>query len=285
VDIVKSYVELAKPRITILLLAVAVASFYVASPHAVDWTRFVVLAVATALLAAGVFALNAWMERGTDALMRRTENRPLPSQRILPRNAFAFGAALTAAAVLLYSLALGWVAGVLAFLVFVSYDLVYTPLKRRTELHTALGAISGAIPPLLGWAAARGTLEANAWILFAILYLWQFPHFIAIEVMYKDDYARAGIRVIPALGPHGTAAAGTIVMAVGLLLFAGVAPTLVGMAGRVYLYGSLAAGAVFLAAGILFALRRTKKNARRVLLASVTYLPVVFVLMVADAVR
>jgi heme o synthase len=281
----KAYFEVTKPRITLLLLAVAMAAFYVASPDAVDWLRLAVLTVATALLAGGVFALNAYIERDSDLLMRRTENRPLPSRRLPPRGVLIFGAALTTTAVLMHALLLGWVAGTLAFLVFVSYDLVYTPLKKRTELHTALGAISGAIPPLLGWAAARGSLDANAWILFAILYLWQFPHFVAIEVMYKDDYARAGIRVIPALEPRGNAAAVTIVAAVCLLLFAGAAPSLTGLAGKVYLFGGLLIGAGFLAAGVSFALARTRKRARFVLLASVAYLPLVFVLMVLDAVR
>jgi heme o synthase len=285
VESIKAYVELTKPRITLLLLAVTMASFYVASPASVNWLRLAVLTVATALLAGGVFALNAYMERDSDLLMRRTENRPLPSRRLPPRNVLVFGAALTAAAVLLHSLLLGWVTGSLAFLVFVSYDLVYTPLKRRTELHTALGAISGAIPPLLGWAAARGSLDANAWILFAILYLWQFPHFIAIEVMYKDDYARAGIRIIPAIEPRGNAATAAILSAVCLLLFASAAPSLTGLAGKVYLVGGLLMGAGFLAAGILFAASRTRKRARMVLLASVAYLPMVFVLMVLDAAR
>jgi protoheme IX farnesyltransferase len=282
---IKAYIELTKPRITLLLLAVAMASFYVASPDAVNWMRLAVLTVATALLAAGVFALNAYIERGTDLLMRRTENRPLPSRRMLPRNALLFGAALTTCAVLMHALLLGWVAGTLAVMVFVSYDLVYTPLKRRTELHTALGAVSGAIPPLLGWAAARGSLDANAWILFAILYLWQFPHFIAIEVMYKDDYARAGIRIIPALEPRGNAAAATILAAVCLLIIVGAAPSLTGLAGRVYLLGGLLVGAGFLAAGIFFAIDKSRKRARYLLLASVAYLPLVFVLMVADASR
>jgi heme o synthase len=280
-----AYVELTKPRITLLLLAVAVASFYVAAPGTVNWPRLGVLTVATALLAAGVFALNAYIERSSDLLMRRNENRPLPSKRLPPRNVLIFGAALTATAVLLHSLLLGWVPGTLAFLVFVSYDLVYTPLKRHTELHTAFGAISGAIPPLLGWAAARGSLDANAWILFAILYLWQFPHFIAIEVMYKDDYARAGIRIIPALEPRGNAAAATILSAVCLLLIAGAAPSLTGLAGKVYLVGGLVAGAGFLATGIFFAASKTRKSARFLLLASVAYLPVVFLLMVLDGAR
>ena len=282
---IKAYIELTKPRITLLLLAVAMASFYVASPDSVNWMRLAVLTVATALLAAGVFALNAYIERSTDLLMRRTENRPLPSRRMLPRNALLFGAALTTCAVLMHTLLLGWVAGTLAFMVFVSYDLVYTPLKRRTELHTALGALSGAIPPLLGWAAAQGSLDANAWILFAILYLWQFPHFIAIEVMYKDDYARAGIRIIPALEPRGNAAAATILAAVCLLIIAGAAPSLTGLAGRVYLLGGLLVGAGFLTAGIFFAIDKSRKRARYLLLASVAYLPLVFVLMVADAAR
>jgi protoheme IX farnesyltransferase len=285
VDTLKAYLELTKPRITLLLLAVAVASFYIASPDSVDGMRLVILAVGTAFLAAGIFALNAYLERGVDGLMRRTENRPLPSRRLAPRNALAFGIALTSLAVILHTVFLGWVTGALSIFTFVSYDLVYTPLKRRTELHTALGALSGAIPPLLGWSAARGSLNANAWILFAILYLWQFPHFLAIEVMYKDDYARAGIRILPAVEPRGNAAAATIVAAVCLLLFIAAVPSLTGLAGRVYLIGCLLIGAGFLAVGVFFAVRRSRKSARIVLLASVLYLPMVFVLMALDVGR
>ncbi|MGA2641584.1 MAG: heme o synthase, partial [Spirochaetia bacterium] len=194
----KDYFQLIKPRITLLILIVAMGSFYLAdrggSP---DWKRFAIMSIATGLLASGIFALNAYLERETDLLMRRTASRPLPGKRLLPRQALAFGVIVTACGLFLLSARLGWIAGVVGLFTFVSYVLVYTPLKRRTALHTAVGALSGATPPLIGWAAARGSLEPGAWILSGILFLWQFPHFLAIESMYRDDYERAGIRVLP----------------------------------------------------------------------------------------
>ena len=189
----KNYFQLIKPRITILILLVAMAAFYLADPGSMDWKKFTVMIVATALLASGIFALNAYLERDTDLLMRRTASRPLPGKRLLPRQALAFGVIVTFAALFLLVLRLGWVAGAVGLFTFVSYVLVYTPLKRRTELHTALGALSGATPPLIGWAAARGSLEPGAWILSGILFLWQIPHFLALAWLYREDYAKAGV--------------------------------------------------------------------------------------------
>jgi len=274
------YFQLIKPRITSLILLVAMASFYIASPGAVNWRRFVVMTLTTALLAAGIFALNAYLERDTDGLMSRTKSRPLPSHRLPAGQALAFGVLATTAAVALMALRLGPVVGVLGLFTFVTYVLIYTPLKRITELHTAVGALSGATPPLIGWAAARGTLDAGAWILAGILFLWQFPHFLAIEAMYRDDYEKAGIRVLPVSEPTGWAAAAVMVAALGLLLPWSAAPFAAGISGGVALAGSLLAGAGFLAAGIVHLVRRTRTTARVVLRASIIYLPVVFVFLV-----
>ncbi len=205
-DRLKAYLELTKPRITLLVLAVSIASFYLASPGVVAWPRLLLTVLGTTLLAFGVFALNHYGERDTDGMMRRTDRRPLPGKRLTPREVLSFGASLTAAAVILTGATLGWVAGAVALFTFVSYVLVYTPLKRRTAFHTALGALSGATPPLLGWAGATGTVDLNAWILFGILFFWQFPHFLAIEMMYRDDYAAAGIKVLPVTDASGGAA-------------------------------------------------------------------------------
>ena len=276
----KNYFQLIKPRITILILLVAMAAFYLADPGSMDWKKFTVMIVATALLASGIFALNAYLERDTDLLMRRTASRPLPGKRLLPRQALAFGVIVTFAALFLLVLRLGWVAGAVGLFTFVSYVLVYTPLKRRTELHTALGALSGATPPLIGWAAARGSLEPGAWILSGILFLWQFPHFLSIEAMYRDDYRRAGIRVLPVSEPTGVAAASVMVAAMCMLLGLSAVPFVAGLCGSLALVGSLAGGAGFLAAGVFHLLRKTPQSARIVLRSSLLYLPLVFALLV-----
>jgi len=274
------YLQLVKPRITILVLVVAMASFYLSDPGSIDWRRFVLMTAATGLLACGIFALNQYLERDVDLLMGRTKNRPIPSRRLRPGQVLAFGFLATAAGIALLAMRLGLVAGALGAFTFVVYDLVYTPLKRRTELHTVVGALSGATPPLIGWAAARGTLDPGAWILAGLLFLWQFPHFLAIESMYRDDYARAGIRVLPVTEPTGGAAAWVMVAALGLLVALSAAPFVTGLSGRAALAGSLLVGAVFLAAGVFHLLRRSRTSARLVLRASVLYLPLVFAFLV-----
>ena len=274
------YLQLVKPRITILVLVVAMASFYLSSPASIDWGRFVLMTAATGLLACGIFALNQYLERDVDLLMGRTKSRPIPSRRLPPGQVLAFGILATAAGIALLAMRLGLIAGALGAFTFVVYDLVYTPLKRRTELHTVVGALSGATPPLIGWAAARGTLEPGAWILAGLLFLWQFPHFLAIESMYRDDYERAGIRVLPVSEPTGAAAAWVMVATLGLLVALSAAPFMTGLSGRAALAGSLLVGAVFLAAGVFHLLRRSRTSARLVLRASVLYLPVVFAFLV-----
>jgi len=274
------YLQLVKPRITILILVVAMASFYLADPGSIDWRRLVLMTAATGLLACGIFALNQYLERDVDLLMGRTKSRPLPSRRLPPGQVLAFGLLATAAGIALLAMRLGLVAGALGAFTFVVYDLVYTPLKRRTELHTVVGALSGATPPLIGWAAARGTLDPGAWILAGLLFLWQFPHFLAIESMYRDDYARAGIRVLPVTEPTGGAAAWVMVATLGLLVALSAAPFMTGLSGRAALAGSLLVGAVFLAAGVFHLVRRSRTSARLVLRASVLYLPLVFAFLV-----
>jgi protoheme IX farnesyltransferase len=277
----KSYFQLIKPRVTMLILIVAMASFYLAdrggSP---DWKKFIVMTIATGLLASGIFALNAYLERDTDLLMKRTASRPLPGKRLRPGQALAFGVIVTAVALLLLSVRLGWIAGLVGLFTFVSYVLIYTPLKRRTELHTALGALSGATPPLIGWAAARGSLEPGAWILSGILFLWQFPHFLSIEAMYRDDYARAGIRVLPVSEPTGAAAASVMIATMCLLVPLTAAPFFAGLSSSGALVGCLVGGAGFLAAGVFHSLRKTPQSARIVLRTSLLYLPLVFALLV-----
>jgi heme o synthase len=280
----RAYVELTKPRILLLLVIVAIAAFFLAGPGPMDPARLVYAVVGISALAAGILSLNGHGERDSDRLMRRTAGRPLPSGRLSPREAFVFGSAMTTASVVFITVLLGWTAGVVAFFTFASYVLVYTPMKQRSAWHTTLGALSGATPPLLGWAASRGTLDVHAWVLAAMLFLWQFPHFLAIATMYSEDYARAGIRVLPAVDARGgglTAAliAGSLVLLLGVSIL----PWAMGRAGLPYLVAAGVSGAVFLAAGVNLLARRTKKSARSVLRASVLYLPVVFAVMVFGA--
>jgi len=276
----RAYLDLTKPRLALLLVAVSAATFYVAAPRAVQGTRLAAAAALTALLAFGIFALNHYAERETDGLMRRTRGRPLPSRRLFPRQALLFGACLTAAAVAGIGLLFGMVAGAVALFTFLSYIFVYTPLKQRTMHHTILGAVSGAMPPLLGWACARGSLDLEAWILFGVLFFWQFPHFLGIELMYRDDYERGGIRVITAR--HVGKAAVVVEMVVAMVLLAGVSilPYFTGLAGPAYLVGAAALGGAFLAVTASEAARGDQRSGRNLLRASEIYLPLLFLALV-----
>lgn len=278
-----AYLELTKPRITLLVLAVAIGSFYLARPGALDRVRLAECAVGVSLLAFGIFALNHYAERDTDSRMLRTARRPLPSQRLAPRDALAFGAVLTAAAVIGITVSLGLAAGAVAFFTFISYIFIYTPLKRRTMHHTIPGAISGGMPPLLGWASSRGTLDPGAWILFGILFFWQFPHFLALELIYREDYKRGGIRVVTASPAQGFWVVGEMVAAAALLIAVSLAPYFAGIARTPYLVGAAALGCVLLIFCARAAVRQDPRSGRLLLRASVSYLPLLFLLLVIDA--
>lgn len=278
----RAFYDLTKPRIAGLILIVAAASFYLASPGSVDLGRLALAVVGTAMLAAGIFALNHYVERDVDRLMKRTADRPLPSGRLNPGEALLFGSVLTGASILFFTLLLSPLCGLLAFATFVSYIFVYTPLKRVTPYHTPLGAISGAMPPLLGWASARGSLSVEAWVLFGILFFWQFPHFLSIEMMYKEDYTRAQMRVLPVVDPSWRKVGIELVSALVLLLLTSLIPYIAGRAGLVYLIGATLFGIGFFIAGIVAVTAKRKMASRRLLLASVLYLPLVFLLLVLN---
>ena len=282
---VKAYIELTKPRIATLILIVAAASFYLARPDAVDAVRLAVSVVGIGALAFGIFALNHFLERDTDRLMPRTAGRPLPSGRLLPAQALLFGCSLTVISFLIIGPLLGLLAAGIALFTFASYLFVYTPLKKRTAYHTALGALSGATPVLLGWVSARGALDLNAAILACILFLWQFPHFLSIEIRYQEDYAAAGIRVLPVTDPTGRAVSIEILVSVALLAAVSILPYFTGLAGVPYLVGASILGAGFLASGVLLAVHRDRARARLVLRASVSYLPLLFLLLSLDVAR
>lgn len=277
------YPELAKARLSALVLATTATGFWMgATPVAAPAPLWAVL-LGTALVVGGANALNEWWERGPDSLMQRTRQRPLPAGRLSPQAALRFGIGCLAAGELLLAVCVNALSAWLAVAGAASYVLGYTPLKRVTPLCTLVGAVPGAMPPLIGWAAARGTLDAGAWGLFAILFLWQLPHFLALALLYQEDYARAGFRMLPLLDPEGAATARQIVLYALALLFASLFPAWIGLSGRLYWTGALAAGAAFLAVSVDAARHhRSSPHARRLFLASVGYLPGLLALLALD---
>ncbi|HWO00692.1 MAG TPA: heme o synthase [Blastocatellia bacterium] len=274
-----AYLELTKPRITLLVVLTAAAGFCLASDR-IDFLELFNMALGVALLSSGISTLNQHIERDLDGRMRRTRDRPLPSGRLTAREALLFGIALSVIALAYLAIAVNPLTAVLGFATLAGYLLIYTPLKTRTSLSTVLGAFPGAMPPFIGWVAARGEVTVEAWVLFAILFLWQFPHFLAIAWMYRDDYARAGIKMLPVVEPEGRVTGQQIVIYTLLLIPVSLLPVLVNLAGSFYLVGALLIGVVFLYYSIRAAVVRTTWQARKLLLASVLYLPILFALMV-----
>ncbi len=277
-----AYIELTKPRITFLIVLTSAAGFCLGSRGAVNYLTFTHAMIGIALLSSGIATLNQFIERDLDGLMRRTESRPLPSGRLLPFEALWFGIALTVTAELYLALSVNMLTAVLGLTVISGYLFLYTPLKTRTSLSTAVGAFPGAMPPLIGWAAARGELDIAAWVLFAILFLWQFPHFLAIAWMYREDYGRAGIRMLPVVEPDGRVTGQQIILYALMLVPVSLLPWFLGISGRVYLFAALILGLLFLASSIRAALSKSNQHARQLLLASVLYLPLLFGVMVLN---
>lgn len=275
-----AYLELTKPRITLLAALCAAAGFALASEGPVDPGRLAWTVLGTALAAAATGCLNQWLEADIDRLMRRTMCRPLPSGRVAPGRALAFGLACGAG-----SLVLVWKTNLLAWLLaaatLLGYLAVYTPLKRRTSWSTWIGAVPGAMPPLIGWAAAAGRLEPAAWTLFAVQYLWQIPHFLALAWLHREDYARAGLCVASVADPTGRALRRQIAASLALLLPLSLLPGLLGMAGQAYAVLAAALGAGYAAAGLRAVLDLTQPNVRQVFAASLVYLPAVLAGLVA----
>ncbi len=282
---VKDYIELTKPRITWLIVMSAAIGFYFG--HSGAWTLWPIVNTlfGTALIASGTAALNQWYERDADRYMHRTQKRPLPSGRLQPNRALWFGIALAVAGSLEMGFGANWLTAALGVATLFSYLLIYTPLKQKTWWSTTIGAFPGAMPPIIGFAGAAGKLTADAWILGAILFLWQFPHFYAIAWMYREDYSRAGIRMLPVVEPDGESTARQILLYSILLIPISLLPKWAGMTGNIYLIGALALGLWFLYAGIQVSFDRTRVKARNVLLTSVVYLPVLYALMILDPVR
>jgi protoheme IX farnesyltransferase len=267
---------------TALVLATPPAGFWQGLRPAPAVARQIPLLVGTGLVVGGANALNQWMERDLDGLMQRTKDRPLPSGRLRPETARRFGVALVALGVVLLAAVVNGLTAALALLSAASYLFLYTPMKRWTPLCTLIGAIPGALPPLIGWVGARGQLGLESWVLFTILFVWQLPHFLAIAWLYRDDYARAAFRFLPVLDPSGMSTSRQLLWYATALLAVSLFPTIVGLAGSRYFVGALVLGCAFLWVSLLAALGRTAASARRLFLSSVSYLPLLLSLMVAD---
>jgi protoheme IX farnesyltransferase len=278
------YLELTKPRVLVLVLFTVAAGSFLAAGPGLNLLVLLHTLLGTTLVAAGASALNQFLERHSDALMHRTENRPLPAGRLHVLEVLLLGLVLGAAGVTYLAVTLDrpW-AAVVAGVTFASYVFVYTPLKRLTTWNTLIGAVPGALPPVIGWVAAGGSLGPGVIALFLILFLWQVPHFLAIAWIYRDDYARAGLRMLPVLDRHGRRTARVMVAYCLALIAASLGPVLLGGAGLLYLTGALVLGGGFLACALGFRRRSSIEQARRVLKASLLYLPVLLALLLLDA--
>ena len=275
-----AYLELTKPRIAFMLVLTSAAGFYLGSSANFNFVIFTNAMIGITLLAFGVATLNQVWERKTDALMERTAKRPLVVGKVTFNEALIFGLLQCAVAEIYLTFLVNGLTAILGLVVIVGYVLLYTPLKTRTSASTAIGAIPGALPPLMGWTSASNEITLGAWILFALLFLWQFPHFLAIAWMYREQYAKAGILMLPVIEPEGKITAKQIVIFTILLLPISVAPFFIGLAGWVYLIGASLLGIWFLSASIGAARAKTDEKARKLLLVSVIYLPLIFLLMV-----
>jgi protoheme IX farnesyltransferase len=276
-------VALTKPRVVVMVLVTTAVGYYVGLPATERaWVRMVHLLIGTLLAAGGTLALNQYLERDIDALMTRTRVRPLPGGRLQPLEALLFGTAITGLGLVYTAALVNLQAALVTAATTLLYLFVYTPLKLRTPFCTLLGAIPGALPPVTGWVAARGELGVGGAVLFGILFLWQLPHTLAIARLYRDDYARAGVQVLPVLDEHGSSTERQIVTGSLALLVVGLLPTLIGLAGVVYFIGALALGLGLLAFGVLQALSPSPAAARRVMFASLLYLPALLALLAYD---
>jgi len=280
---VADFLALCKPRVVAMVLVTTAVGYYLGGTAApIDYARFLSTLVGTALAAGGTLALNQYMERERDALMQRTRDRPLPDGRIVPTDALLFGTVITVAGLAYLAFAVDPLPALVTALTTATYLFAYTPLKARTSLCSVVGAIPGALPPLTGWAAARGSLGIEAGVLFAIMFLWQIPHSLAIASLYRDDYARAGIRLLPVIEPDGSSTGRHVLSNSFALLMVALMATMIGLAGSTYFVVALALGLLLVVASARLARSASPADARRLLLATLVYLPLLLVAMAAD---
>ena len=279
------YADLVKARLTLLVLLTTLVGFYVGQRGPMEYLLMFHALFGTALVASGAAALNQLLEREYDAKMRRTASRPLPSGRLQPVTVMLFGGVCALLGTVYFAVLVNPLTSVIGAVSLVSYLFIYTPLKRLTWLNTAVGAVPGALPPLMGWAAARGELSGGGWALFAILAFWQMPHFFAIAWIYQDEYAKAGFQMLPNVDPDGSRTAQQSVSHALGLLPVSLAPFLFHLAGPVYLASAILLGAGYLGCAIQFARRRDVPSARRLFFASIIYLPLLLIALVVDKVK
>jgi protoheme IX farnesyltransferase len=276
------FFELTKPRITFLVVITTLVGFYLGAEEEVPVWLLIHTIAGTALVAAGASALNMYMERDLDSLMRRTENRPLPGGRLTSSEALGFAVFISASGMLYLLAFVNVLTAAVSALTFLSYLFVYTPLKTRTWLSTLIGAVPGALPAVMGWSAVTGGISYGALVLFGIVFLWQLPHFYAIGWMYREDYARAGFTMLPVVDESGKRTGRQSNLSIVLLVGVTILPACMGISGFVYLAAALALGTWFFACGILFSQRRDRQTAKRLFLVSVCYLPLLLIFLIAD---
>jgi protoheme IX farnesyltransferase len=276
------FVSLTKPRLNSLVLITSAAAYYLGDGHRLPWLQLVHTLVGTALVAGGASALNQLWERDTDRLMRRTRWRPLPDARLQPQDALWFGVLLAAIGVTQLALGVNRLTAIVAALTLASYVLLYTPLKRRTSLSTIVGAIPGALPAVIGWTAATNSLSVGGWVLFGIVFMWQMPHFLAIAWMFRDDYANAGIPLLPVIQPDGRTTGHQAVLYSAGLLPVSLLPMAAGLASAYYLVGAITLGAILVVLSLEFASARSMPAARRLFYGTILYLPLLWAVLLAD---
>ena len=279
---VADYVALTKPRLNFLVVATSAAGYYLGAEASLDGAAMVAAVVGTALVAGGAAVLNQLYERDTDALMRRTRMRPLPAGRVIPADAGIFGTVLSAAGLALLAARTNWLAAALALATLIVYLAVYTPMKRRTPAATLVGAVPGALPALIGWTASHGSIATGGTALFAIVFLWQIPHFMAIAWLYRDDYGKAGFPMLPVVEPDGVRAGRHALAYAAVLLPAALVPSFTGLAGSIYLVAATLLGIALLVLAVRFWRERTDASARALFFGSIIYLPLIWIVLVAD---
>jgi protoheme IX farnesyltransferase len=276
------FVALTKPRLNLLVVATTAGGYYLGAAPGVDPLLLLHVTLATALVAGGSAAFNQVLERRADALMERTRRRPVADGRLTPGESVIFASVLSVAGLAWLALATTVLAAAVALVTLITYVAIYTPLKPKTSFATVVGAVPGALPPMIGWAAATDTLTREAWVLFAIIFLWQMPHFLAIAWLFQDDYGRAGFPMLPVREPDGRSTGYQVAAYASALLPVSLVPSLMGLAGPAYFLVALALGLAFLAVSLRFAVSRTRRDARLLFFTSIAYLPLVWLAMVID---
>ena len=280
--ITNSYIDLMKPNILIMVLITTILGYFLGADGKILWNNLTWMLIGTTFSAGGAGVLNQYLERDQDKIMNRTCNRPIPSGKISPQNALIFGIITVIVGSIVLVVKINLLTGFLSILTAFMYVLIYTPMKRVTWLNTSLGSIPGALPPIGGWAAATNSIDSGAWILFAILYLWQHPHFFAIAWMCKDDYEKAGFKMLPVIEPDGNRTIRQILWHLSLLFPISLLPVLIGMNGNIYLYGVLIITLYYFISAFPMLYKKSYKNASRILKASVLYLPALMIIIIID---